>query len=386
MATIPLSIAKHIRSIWMAEMIMTYLYIDKHGNLMDWGGYPQHYGLTNLTTGKPATEGMGFLEGLLEVPHTQVLQFVDIGGGRSAHMHVVPLENGTIVLMFDATAEHDRLQKMQQQFNELSILTYRQSQLLQELEKAHQQLAEEKRQIEEASELKSRFIKTLLHELRTPLTSIINYCAKLLGLVQSADAREANYLDGVKKNVNHLLSLIDDVQEQAKLKVGKVELRPSSCDVKQFLADLKLLFFPTAQEKGLVFETDIQASMPARLMIDELRFRQVLINLVYNALKFTEQGFVRVTLSWQADRLEFAVADSSPGISPDAQQKIFTAFHHESTAHTFPGAGLGLAISHHLVNLMEGCLTVESSLGEGSIFKGFIQAPLILPTTPKKND
>ena len=148
MTTIPLSIAKYVRSMWMAEMMVTYLQIDKQGNLMDWGGYPQHYGLTHLTIGKPATEHAGFLEGLLEVPHAQVLQFINVGGGRSAHLHIVPLENGTNVLMFDATAEHNRLQKMQQQLNELSILTYRQSQSLQELAKAHQQLVEEKRQIE----------------------------------------------------------------------------------------------------------------------------------------------------------------------------------------------------------------------------------------------
>ncbi|RKZ92856.1 MAG: hypothetical protein DRR19_02975 [Candidatus Parabeggiatoa sp. nov. 1] len=376
MATIPLSIAKYVRSMWKAEMIMTYLHIDKHGNLVNWGGDPQHYGLDKLTMGKAATEHLGFLEGLLEFPHTQVLQFVNVGGGRSAHIHVVPLDNSTYVLMFDATAEHDRLQKMQQQFNELSILSYRQSQLLQELEKAYQQLAEEKRQIE-------HFFATLLHELRIPLHLITNG-TKLLDETQLAETHKANYLESVKNNANYLLSLINNAHDQAKLKVGKGELQPSACDVKQLLANLKLLFFPTTQEKGLIFETNVQASIPTWLMIDELRFRQVLINLVYNALKFTEQGFVRVTLSWQTDRLEFAVADSSPGISPETQQKIFTACHHDSTAHTFSGADLGLAISHHLVSLMEGELTIESSLGKGSIFKGFIQAPLILPTNPKK--
>ena len=111
MATIPVSIAKYIRSMWMAEMIITYLHIDKHGNLVDWGGYPQHYGLTDLTAGKSATEQINFLEGLLNISHTEILEFVGVGNGRCAHVHLLPLKNGTWVLMFDATKEHNRQQQ-----------------------------------------------------------------------------------------------------------------------------------------------------------------------------------------------------------------------------------------------------------------------------------
>ena len=144
MATIPLSIARYVRSIWLAEKMVTYLHIDKQGYLVDWGGNPQHYGLT-LKTGELATEQASFLEGLLGVPHIQVLQFINVGGGCSAHLHIVPSENGTQVLMFDATTEHNRLQQMQQHLNELSILTYRQNQSLQELERAYQKFCEDKR-------------------------------------------------------------------------------------------------------------------------------------------------------------------------------------------------------------------------------------------------
>ncbi|HID99729.1 MAG TPA: response regulator [Thiotrichaceae bacterium] len=375
MATIPLSIAKYLRSIWMAERIMTYLHIDKHGDLVDWGGYPQHYGLTNLIAKRPAIEQVDFLDGMLNIPHSQVLQFVRVGGGRCAHVHIVPLDKGTYVLMFDATGEHDQQQKMQQQVNELSILTYRQNQLLQELETTRQQLTEEKRQLEQASELKGRFIATLSHELRTPLTSIVGY-TKLLDEAKEADAREANYLARVKNNANHLLSLIDNILDQATLEAGKVVLQQSNCDVKQFVTNLKSLFFPSTQEKSLAFEINIQGNLPARVMIDELRFLQVLINLISNAIKFTEKGFVRLTIGWETGHIAFSVADSGPGISKEAQQKILTPFHREHTALAIPGTGLGLAISHHLVKLMGGELTVDSSLGEGSVFNGFIPASI----------
>jgi len=375
MAKIPLSIAKYIRSMWMAETIMTYLHIDEQDNLIAWGGYPQHYGLDNLATGKSAIEQINFLEGLLNLPHTQVLQFMRVKEGRCAHVHIIPLNKGTWVLMFDATEEHERQQVMQQQLNELSIFSYRQSQLLQDLETAREQLVEEKNQLEQVSELKSKFISTLSHELRTPLTSIVGY-TKLLDEAEQADARQANYLVSVKNNANHLLSLIDNVLDQATLEAGQVVLNPNSCELKQILSDLKSLFFHTAQDKGLVFEINIPVTTPVRVIIDELAFRQVLINLITNAIKFTEKGFVRVTINWQDERLEFAVVDSGSGMSQEAMQKIFTAFHRESTAKTLPGAGLGLAISHHLVKLMEGELTVESEIGKGSVFNGFIQAPI----------
>jgi len=267
------------------------------------------------------------LEGLLNLPHTQVLQFMRVKEGRCAHVHIIPLDKGAWVLMFDATAEHERQQVMQQQLNELSIFSYRQSQLLQDLETAREQLVEEKNQLEQVSELKSKFISTLSHELRTPLTSIVGY---------------------------NLLSLIDNVLDQATLEAGQVVLNPNSCELKQILSDLKSLFFHTAQDKGLVFEINIPVTTPVRVIIDELAFRQVLINLITNAIKFTEKGFVRVTINWQDE-------------SQEAMQKIFTAFHRESTAKTLPGAGLGLAISHHLVKLMEGELTVESEIGKGSV-------------------
>ncbi|MDM8562076.1 response regulator [Candidatus Marithioploca araucensis] len=375
MATFPVSIAKYIRSMWMAEMIITYLHIDKQGHLVDWGGYPQHYGLTDLTAGKSAIEQVYFLDGLLNISHTEILEFVGVGGGRCAHVHILPLKNGTWVLMFDATKEHNRQQQMQQQVNELSILTYRQSQLLQDLELARRQLEEEKQELEQASEIKGQFIATLSHELRTPLTSIVGY-TKLLNEAEQADACQADYLNNVKSNANHLLSLIDNVLDQAKLDAGQVVLNPNDCDIRQVLADLRTLFFPTAQEKGLLFETNIKETTPALVIIDELAFRQVLINLITNAIKFTEKGFVRLTIGWDSGRLEFSVADSGPGISHEALQDIFTAFHRESTAQNLPGAGLGLAISHHIIDLMNGELTVESIVGEGSVFKGFVQVPI----------
>ena len=369
MASIPLSVAKYIRSMWMAEMIITYLHIDDKEYLVQWGGYPQHYGLTDLVVGKSAVEQVSFLEGLLNCPYTQVLHFVQVGRGRSAHVHVVPLDKGTYVLMFDATAEHDRQQKTQQQLNELSLLTYRQSQLLQELEIARQNLTEEKRQLEQASDIKSRFIANFSNELRTPLTSIVGY-TKLLEDAEEANAQETTYLTNVKNNASQLLALIDNVLEQARLEVGQVVLQPNSCDIKQLLEDLKTLFYPTVQEKNLLFKTEIQGYLPGRVIIDELRFRQILINLITNTFKFTDNGLVQVTLSWQAGHLQFSITDQASTI--ELQTQMLSLCQPEVITTSKASTGLGLAITHHIIMLMGGELIVESSAN----FKGFVQAPL----------
>ncbi|HHB92987.1 MAG TPA: response regulator [Thioploca sp.] len=373
MANIPASVVRYIQSMWMAEMILTYLHVDIQGRLIDWGGYPQHYGLIDLTKDKLVVEQVNFLDGFLDITHTEVLQYLNIGGSRYINVHIVPLDGSIYVLLFDVTDEHNKQQKMQQQVNELSILTYRQSQLLQELETTRKKLSEEKKQLEQAIKLKSNFIATLSHELRTPLTSIMGY-TKLLDDAKQANDYETKYLDSVKRNANHLLSLIDNVLDQTKLEIGQIKLHSNNCNVKQLLADLKSLFLPIAQEKNLLFDIKISNNLPTQLIIDELRFRQVLINLITNGIKFTDKGFVEVEIAWQNGRLDFTVTDSGPGISSESQQKIFTAFHRESTAKTLPGAGLGLAISYHLVELMGGQLSVESSPQFGSNFTGFISA------------
>ncbi len=372
MVRIPFSIIKYVRFLWMSEKVITYLHIDAQGNLVDWGGHPNYYGLFNLVKGKSATEQISFLEGLLPVVHTEVIQFLRVGTGNSAHVHIVPYQNHTWVLLFDATAEHDRQQKVQQQANELSILNYRQSRLIQQMEDTWQALTREKQQLEQISQAQSHFFATLSHELRAPLSSIIN-STELLD--KPVEQYETNYLTTIRNNADYLLSLIDNILEQTKLEVGQVVLRPSRCDVKQTLKELTDLFLPLAQEKGLTFTIASQPTIPSFVRIDGLRFRQVLINLINNAIKFTEQGFIKVTLDWQDDHLKFAVADSGPGIPPESQAKIFTAFHREKIAHNLPGVGLGLTISFNLIQLMGGKLTVESTPAVGSLFSGFIQAP-----------
>ena len=141
MTTIPFSITNYIRSIGTEETNITYLYIDSYDNLVNWGGSPDRYGLLDMTPGLPVTEQVNFLEGLLPVSHIQVLLFLSIDEYHCAHVHIIPSETGTWVLLSDATSEHDQLQHLQQLINDLKLQVYQQNQLIQVLEQA---LEEEK--------------------------------------------------------------------------------------------------------------------------------------------------------------------------------------------------------------------------------------------------
>ncbi|EIJ40969.1 signal transduction histidine kinase [Beggiatoa alba B18LD] len=377
MIKIPLSIAKYAHTLWMSELVLTYLHVDEEGILVSWGGYPRHYGLGELKTDMPVVEQVYVLEGLLPVTHTQIVEFISMGNGRVAHIHLLPFHKGTWVLMLDATEEHDRQQRLQQQANELSILTYRQSRLLQELENIRRNLEHEKNQLQQANEQKTRFIASLSHELRAPLASIMGY-TKLLNDAQETAPQNNDYLSAVENNANHLIRLVDDILEQAKLDIGNIQLKPIACNLSELINNLRQLFLPVAKEKHLDFQivTRENSFLPS-VLIDEIRLRQVFINLINNALKFTAQGYVHVTVEWREDQLSFTIEDSGVGISEEGLKKLFTAFYRDKTTENQAGTGLGLSISQKIVQLMNGNIGVNSVEGKGATFKVIVRAPRV---------
>lgn len=131
--TIPFSIARYIRSVWMSKTSVAYLRLDQEGKLIEWGGMPEHYGLLDLHVGQAATEQISFLEGMFPMEHPQVLEFLRTDSGCCAHIHLVPYHNGIWVILFDATSEHDRQQQTQQRLNELSLSAYRQTQAIEQM-------------------------------------------------------------------------------------------------------------------------------------------------------------------------------------------------------------------------------------------------------------
>ncbi|MFJ1339700.1 response regulator [Pseudomonas caricapapayae] len=246
-----------------------------------------------------------------------------------------------------------------------------------ELNQAQLELEARAEALQRSSKYKSEFLANMSHELRTPLNSSL-ILAKLLAenAQENLSEDQVKFAESIYSAGNDLLNLINDILDIAKVEAGKLEVRPETTQVARLTEGLQALFEPLANEKKLNFSVVIDPQVPATLYTDRQRLEQILKNLLSNAVKFTEAGQVSLTVGWQPGvGVVFAVRDSGIGIAADQQQSIFEAFHQAdgTTNRRYGGTGLGLSISRDLAQLLGGQITVDSSVGKGSVFS------LILP-------
>jgi signal transduction histidine kinase/CheY-like chemotaxis protein len=220
----------------------------------------------------------------------------------------------------------------------------------------------------------SRFLADMSHELRTPLNSILGFTQILLADPALADGHK-NAVNNIHQSGSHLLELIGDILDLAKIEAGKMSIRPQPCllyDLLQGLADSMRV---RAELKDLMFVQDFDAALPHCVLADSTRLRQTLINLIGNALKFTRHGQITFKVFKQGDKIAFVVSDTGEGIDHANIESIFEPFR-QVGSHRQEGSGLGLAISRHLVQLMGGALNVHSEPGLGSTFSFELKFPL----------
>ncbi|MEC7815092.1 MAG: transporter substrate-binding domain-containing protein [Pseudomonadota bacterium] len=237
------------------------------------------------------------------------------------------------------------------------------------------------REAETASRAKSEFLANMSHEIRTPMNAVIGYSDLLYNSV--TDPQQRNYLNAIRAGSRSLLMLINDILDLSRIEAGKMRLDVGPVSVRRLLSDVRHIFDLRATEQGITLEVSVGPKMPAAMMLDETRLRQVLFNLVGNAIKFTHQGGVTVRAvakaldsagSGEADtryyKLTVTVADTGIGIAPDQQERIFDAFEQQEgqSSRRYGGTGLGLAISRKLVEMMGGELSLKSKPDEGSTF------------------
>jgi PAS domain S-box-containing protein len=237
---------------------------------------------------------------------------------------------------------------------------------------------EARRAAETANRAKSEFLANMSHELRTPLNGILGY-AQILRRDKKLDERQVEGLNVIQKSGEHLLALINDILDFAKIEAGKLELSVGDIALARFLRIIAEMIEVSARQRGLDFVCDLAPDLPTGIRADESRLRQVLLNLLANAIRFTDRGKVSLRVRFSPPgRLRFEVQDTGVGMGPDQLETIFQRFEQVSTPQRrLAGAGLGLAISRPLVRLMGGDIRVTSEVGVGSTFCFELEVPVI---------
>src|SRR3954453_2067446 len=262
------------------------------------------------------------------------------------------------VVSYNATTFHDRDRKLQGVFAAARDVTER---------KRYEQ------SLQQANRAKSVFLANMSHEIRTPMNAILGF-SQLMLRDRELTPRQCQYLGTINRSGEHLLALINDILEMSKIEAGRTTLNPSTIDLPVLLRDLEMMFRIRTDEKKLSFSVETIGDVPRFIVTDINKLRQVFINVLGNAVKFTEHGGIglRVLADGEGStgpRLRVEVEDTGEGISPDDQEKLFRHFEQTKTGQQAgTGTGLGLAISREFVRLMGGDITLSSQVGMGSVF------------------
>ena len=224
--------------------------------------------------------------------------------------------------------------------------------------------------------MKSEFLASMSHELRTPLNGILGFSDLLQ--IELTDPAHLEYTKVIHDSGQHLLKLVNEILDLSKVEAGKMEYQWSDVPLRVIAEELLMLHTAPAEAKGVAMSLELAEPLPATLRTDATRLRQILNNLLNNAVKFTEQGKISLQIHTEGEFIAFRVSDTGPGIPPEAHAQIFEKFKQLETFLTrqHQGTGLGLALVKQLTEHMGGKVTLQSVVGEGSVFTVYLPQDL----------
>lgn len=363
-ALFPAVVDRYLRHALVDRTHPVVLTLDRDWNLQHIRGDAAHWGFEAHSD----AEYLQLIRDLFVGIDTNVEQdllYVELADGHVAHVHLVPDAPHIQVILLDARDDRERQRSSQQLGNEAELAGQEKSRAISRLKQVSSELERQRARLEEANALKNAFIATLSHEFRTPLTSIFGYL-HLLERRLAGDASTQHSLRAIRRGATHLFGLAENLLEYGRSESGRSRLHPTRVDARQLAEDLRTMFVPLAHEEGLALEIDCE-SVPLPLIHDEVRVRQILINLISNAIRYTPRGSVKVSIRWDGSALSLSVVDSGIGIPAELKPVVFQPFN-AGAQQGSKGAGLGLSIVKRLVDQMHGTIQLDSTPGEGSRF------------------
>ena len=333
--------------------------LDNNSTLLQMWGASSFYGFENWTVGKKLNSE-SFLFGMPD-NESWVMRDVDISTNNHCDIYFSVSCDEKRYLSFVSTQDSiSKRRELQQRGNDLVIESQKNNQIIKSLELTKTELNSE-------NILKSRFIAGMSHEFRTPITSIIGY-TRLIAEQTGLDQAAQMHLEAVDRASQHLLSLVENLLDQARFETNSFALNETDVNLEDLIAEVAAVTAPLAGSKSLGFTAEIAKTCPRFAILDVVRVRQILINLLANAVKFTDDGFVSLHVDISDNFLVFSVKDTGSGIIKEEQKNIFSAFNRLDEHSAKPGVGLGLNIVERLVECMHGKIELKSQHGEGSEF------------------
>lgn len=350
-------IAENLYALTARKMKPLIVAIDDDNSFVSHYGELSDYKLPQFEKGQSCVEELPFLVGLEDETYV-TLPIVNFNDDNVSSVNIIRINSNRYVILLEAVDEHQREQQVTQSSNETKLL--------------YQKLQQLTHQLEIANQTKSRFISGMSHEFRTPISSILGY-SNLLARNNSLNVDEVQQARAIERNAQYLLSLIDNVLEHAQLEADKLTVSIAPFLLNDLIVNIGLMFGSDEQSDGLTFNLETSESLPEVIYSDQIRLQQILINIIGNAFKYTEEGFVTVNFDWLDEELVVKVTDSGPGIPIEYQANIFQAYSRYNSG-SKKGAGLGLNISAQLAEKLQGKLELKSQLGKGSVFTLMLKA------------